>query len=124
MRADSELMIITKLKDLVNYCITISEKAPKKFRFTLVSKIDNISLELLESSILANEIELGDDRRKLLQKEIIGKLKVLDAYCLTARQVQCILPKQYEVISRLIVECIKLTRAWIKSDENRINKTT
>ena len=54
MRADSELMVITKAKDLITYLFQISENAPKKFRFTLISKMQNSALNVLEDLILAN----------------------------------------------------------------------
>lgn len=125
MRADSELMVITKAKDLISYLFQISENAPKKYRFTLVSKMQNSALGTLECLILANEILLGSEEdnkaRKDLQHKAIANLKVLDAIAMTARQVGCILPKQYEVLSRHISDCIKLTGAWINSDKKRLD---
>ena len=37
----SELFVMTKAKDLAKYILTITEKTPKKFRFTLVVRIQN-----------------------------------------------------------------------------------
>ena len=125
MRADSELMVITKSKDLIKYIFTISENAPKKFRFTLISKMQNTALDVMESLILANEIMLGKEHnnleRKNLQHKAIAQLKVLDAVAMVSLEQQCLLPKQYEMISRLISDCIKLTGAWINSDNKRLN---
>ncbi len=126
-RADSELMVITKAKDLISYLFQISENAPKKFRFTLVSKMQNSALNSLECLILANEIMLGNAEdnksRKDLQHKAIANLKVLDALAMSARQVNCVLPKQYEVLSRHISDCVKLTGAWINSDKKRLDST-
>ena len=123
MRENSELMVITKAKDIVNYSFAIAENAPKKFRFTLITRMHNTALDVLESLILANEILLSDPAerktRKNLQHKAIAKLKILDALSLTAREQNCILPKQYEVMSRYITDCLKLTGAWIKSDSKR-----
>lgn len=123
MRADSELKVITKAKDLISYLFQISENAPKKFRFTLISKMQNSALNVLEYLILANEIMLGsaedNKTRKDYQHKAIANLKVLDALAMSARQVNCILPKQYEVLSRHISDCVKLTGAWINSDKKR-----
>ena len=125
MRADSELMVITKAKDLIAYLFRISENSPKKFRFTLISKMQNSALDTLECLILANEVMLGftedNKARKDLQHKAIANLKVLDALAMTARQVGCIIPKQYEVLSRHVSDCIKLTGAWINSDRNRLH---
>lgn len=123
MRENSELMVITKAKDIVNYSFAIAENAPKKFRFTLITRIHNTALDILESLILANEILLSDSTerkiRKNLQHKAVAKLKILDALIMTAREQKCILPKQYEVMSRNITDCLKLTRAWINSDNKR-----
>lgn len=35
----SDLYIITKVKELTKYVITVTEKSPKKFRFTLVARV-------------------------------------------------------------------------------------
>jgi len=127
MRADSELMVITKAKDLVKYVLVISENAPKKYRFTLVSKMQNNALDVLESLILANEILLGfgeedNIKRRYFQQTAIAKLKVLDALAMVSLEQKCILPKQYENLSRIISDCLKLTGAWINSDKKRSGK--
>lgn len=123
MRADSELMVITKAKDIVSYWMLISENAPKKYRFTLISKMQNTGLDVLEDLILANEAQLGTRERYDYQKQAIAKLKVLDALSMIGKQSRCILPKQYEYLSRLIADGIKLTGAWINSDKKRMKST-
>ena len=44
----SELLVITKAKDLCSYIMTITEKSPKRFRFTLVSRLQNYGLDIWE----------------------------------------------------------------------------
>ena len=125
MRENSELMVITKAKDIVNYSFVIAENAPKKFRFTLITRIHNTALDVLENLIFANEIMLTTDlhdrtERCGYQRKALAGLKVLDTLAMTARERQCILPKQYENLSRLIYECVKLLKAWQRSDERRM----
>lgn len=120
-------MVITKAKDLVKYILVISENAPKKYRFTLITKMQNNALEVLENLILANEILLGSGeennaKRRSLQQTAIAKLKVLDALAMVSLEQKCILPKQYENLSRCISDCLKLTGAWISSDKKRLGK--
>ena len=124
MRENSELMVITKARDLAGYVFAISENAPKKFRFSLIAKMQNSTLEILESLILANEVHPGESpqanqRRREYQQHAIAKLKSLDAVALIAREQSCILPKQYETLTRYIHDCIHLTGAWISSDKRR-----
>ena len=86
--------------------------------------MQNLSLEVLENLILANEIMLGKEsdnsERRNLQQKAIAVLKVLDAICMIALENKCILPKQYENMTRLIADSINLTGAWINSDLKRI----
>lgn len=52
----SELSVITKAKDLCSYIMTITDKSPKRFRFTLVSRLQNYGLDIIEYLTKANEI--------------------------------------------------------------------
>ena len=37
----NELAVITKAKDLCDYVLTVTDRSPKKFRFTLVIRLQN-----------------------------------------------------------------------------------
>ena len=56
----SELSVITKAKELCNYVLTVTDKSPKKFRYTLVSRLQNYSIVIIESLLTANEIRASD----------------------------------------------------------------
>ena len=43
----SELAVITKAKDPCSYVMTVTDKSPKRFRFTLVAKLQNYALKYL-----------------------------------------------------------------------------
>ena len=47
------------LRDLGNYIYTITDKSPKKFRFTLVSKLQNLSIDVIENLYRANSVYLS-----------------------------------------------------------------
>lgn len=86
--------------------------------------MQNLSLDILENLIFANEIMLDGKSENLLQRRehqhtAIADLKVLDAVAMIARQNSCILPKQYENISKMIYDCVKLTGGWMNSDIKR-----
>jgi len=53
MQKKNDLFVITKAKDLAKYILTVTEKSPKKFRFTLVVRLQNYILDALESLYLA-----------------------------------------------------------------------
>ena len=52
----SELTVVTKAKDLCRYVMTVTEKSPKRFRFTLVSRMQNLALDVIEQAYRANDI--------------------------------------------------------------------
>lgn len=128
-KADSELYVIVKAKDLVNYIFTITEKSPKKYRFTFISRLQNTALNIVEYIYRANMVFVkdGSDERRIsvrkqYQKEAYVNLKVIDYMALMAREQGCILPKQYEQISMRAAEVTSLLIGWGKSDVNRYNR--
>lgn len=59
----SELTVITKAKDLVKHTYTLTENTerfPKKYRFTLVNRLQNRATDIFECLIEANELDLRD----------------------------------------------------------------
>ncbi|MBR1470603.1 MAG: four helix bundle protein [Lachnospiraceae bacterium] len=62
--AKSELSVITKAKELCSYIMKVTDRSPKRFRFTLVSRLQNYALDVIENLIRANEIYVsaGDMR--------------------------------------------------------------
>ncbi len=127
-REPSDLTVISKTKDLLTYILKISENAPKKFRFTLTSRLINSVSDALQEIIMANEAPLVINttdaaERKQLQHKALAHFKVTDAFAMAARQTGCITADQYRVLSNMLFDCIRLTAAWIKSDARRLNNS-
>ena len=124
----SELRVVTKAKDLCTYILTVTEKSPKKFRFTIVTKLQNLSLDLIENIYEANEIYFKDADAQTIQKRInkqrsaLTKVKLIAYISQLARELGCILPKQYENISELVHDCQSLLAAWLKSSKTNLEK--
>ncbi|MCI9228140.1 MAG: hypothetical protein HFG86_08945 [Dorea sp.] len=55
----SELTVITKAKELCSCVLTISDKSPKKFRFTLSSRLQNYSISIVEQLLYTNEVRMA-----------------------------------------------------------------
>lgn len=55
-RKQSDLTVITKAKDLCSYVMTVTEKSPKQFRFTFVSRLQNLALSAIENLFRANDV--------------------------------------------------------------------
>lgn len=125
-RMESELTIITKAKDLCGYVMTVTEKSPKRFRFTLVSRMQNLAMDLIEEAYRANEIYVGgENKAQAMEKRLehqhsaLTSVKLLGYMALLAREQGCILPKQYEQITKQVSDCQNLLGAWINSDRKR-----
>lgn len=126
MAAQSELTVITKAKDLCGYVLATTEKSPKRFRFTLVSRMQNLALDMIERIYRANEVYMAGPTREQaaakrldLQHGALTSAKLLGYMALLAREQGCILPRQYEQITKLISDCQNLLGAWINSDRKR-----
>ena len=125
-RKQSELLVITRAKDLCSYVMTVTQKSPKHFRYTFVSRLQNLTLSVIENLYRANDtfVRKGDlvgaEKRLELQRAAMTDLKVLGYFALLAREQQCILPKQYEQIARQVSDCQNLLGGWMNSDRKRL----
>jgi len=123
---DNELEVVTKAKELCRYVVQATDKSPRRFRFTFVSRMQNQALDIVEYLFLANEVFVGagarpeaHDRRLDLQHRAMTTAKLLAYVALLAREQACITPKQYEMIAELTTSCRKMTGAWVTSDRKR-----
>lgn len=122
----SELMVISKAKDLVSYVFVISKNTPKKFRQTFVNRLQNYGLDCIENLYKANEIMLSKtkpenyEKRLTFQNNATTSLRLLEYFALLAYENECILLKQYSQIVKLGSECAIMIANWIKSDKSRM----
>ena len=114
MQKKNNLFVITKTKDLAKYIITITEKSPKKFRFTLVVRLQNYVPDAMEEEYLANASTEREERLKH-QKNAKTRLSMLDYFSGIAYEQECILPKQYEQISKQVAEAILYLNKWMNA---------
>ncbi|MDR1832855.1 MAG: four helix bundle protein [Fusobacteriaceae bacterium] len=125
-KTQSELTVVTKTKDLCSYIMTITQKSPKQFRFTFISKLQNLALDAIENIYRANDIFIGPEappanraERLSFQHKALTDLKIL-AYIAELSMTQgCILMKQFEQIAKQTTDCQRLLGAWINSDKKR-----
>jgi len=123
----SDLVVVTKAKELCTYIISVTQKSPKQFRFTFVSRLQNLALDVIENIYYANEIYIGKgyesnlDKRLSLQHNALTTLKLIAYISELAIPEKCILFKQYEQIAKLTTDCQTLLGAWINSDKKRLS---
>ena len=125
---ESELAVITKSKELLLYILSVTDKSPKKFRFTLVSRLQGYALDIVEYLYLANSIAIGEEssleelkERLDLQRKAMAKCRLLAYMSVISRESVCITPKQHKVIAEKLMEVEKLLYAWRQSDKKRID---
>ncbi len=116
----SDLYVITLAKKLADYVLQATEKAPKRFRYSYLSKIENVSLEIVMLLYEANDTRLGNAMRRKKQDCVVTRLKILDFLSEEAMKNKCFLSHQYEVISKMIYDCNKSLLSWMKSDQERM----
>lgn len=126
MRKQSELTVITKAKNLCSYVMLITQKSPKHFRYTFTSRLQNLTLEIIEKIFRANDVymtkeDIESQKLRLnFQREAMTSLKLLGYIALLAMQQQCILAKQYEEMAKQIMDCQNMLGAWMNSDRKRL----
>jgi hypothetical protein len=127
-KKQSELVVITKAKDLCSYVMEATQKSPKQFRFSYVNRLQNLALSAIEGIIRANDLLVGGkhgtrnvQRRYDYQMQAITDIKLLAYFSEVALQQHCILDRQYEQIARLSTDCRHLLGAWINSDRKRLS---
>ena len=64
---EGELSVITNAKNLCSYVLHITDKSPKKFRFTLTIRLQNYSLSIVENLKHGNTWKL---RKKILSEAV------------------------------------------------------
>lgn len=122
----SELMVITKAKDLADYVFTVTQKSPKCFRFSFVGRMYNLCLDILSDLVRANDtfIAPGDTRalnkRIEYQENAMTNVKLLGYLSMIAMENNCIQQRHYAQISEQITEVTKLLYSWTRSDKGKL----
>ena len=107
------MAVFTHAKKLSEYIFVITEKSPKKLRWSIISRFQNASVDLVEHLYRANFER--DQVRESFQKSALVDLCLIDFYAETARRKQAINGRQTAVIARQLAEMRKLLNGWIKS---------
>ncbi|MCL2090523.1 MAG: four helix bundle protein [Micrococcales bacterium] len=125
-RQPSELVVVTKAKELCQYVMTITEGSPKRFRFTFVSRMQNLALDIIECLFRANATFIGAGsveadwrERRDLQHRALTSAQLLAYVAMLACEQKCIAPKHFEQISDRTATCQRMIGGWINSDTKR-----
>lgn len=122
----SDLQVITYAKNLCSYIMTITQKSPKQFRFSLVGRMQGYALDIVQELYFANDIYVtvrsraGWQTRRDHQRRAMSTLKLLAYVSQLSMEQGAIQPKQFEQISQQVSDVQNLLGAWLISDQKRM----
>ena len=114
IRMIEDMKIFHKTYEFIKWVHTLLNKFPKSEKYTMAQKIENTSLNFLESIIQSNN---DFDKRQSLQKAII-ELDKLRIFFRLSKDLQFISFAQYEYGSNLINEIGRMLGGWYKKFVN------
>ncbi|MDE6276347.1 MAG: four helix bundle protein [Clostridia bacterium] len=115
---DKEMAVFTHAKKLSEYIFVITEKSPVKLRWSIVSRLLNCSVDIIENLYMANYTR--GEERIVWQKKAMIALNLLDFYTETAKTKQAITVRQMTIIVNQITEVRKLLTGWVKSTKDKL----
>lgn len=120
MGTKNELLVLVKAKELAKYSFEVLEKAPKKFRYVFVNRIENLILDIVSEIAMANTYKDLMERIKH-QKDAKRSILVLDNLIFIARESECISLKTMENMSKFLAEVSNALSKWIISTQKLIS---
>ena len=122
--ADNELQVIIKAKQLAEHTLRVTSNCnryPKKFRFSLVDKMQIKSLEIYEKLMEANRTDLKEYRRERLelQTKSITYCDELLFYIELSYTLNIINDKSMGYWSKMVSDIKHMAIAWRSKDKER-----
>jgi hypothetical protein len=124
----SEFLIITKAKDLVKhtFLMTNEKRFPKKYRFAIVNRLHDLTLDIFEHIQEANELDISDrdeSRERLYeQKKALTKCKTVLFLMELSFEKELITKDQCAAWSKYVLDVKYMTAKWRKQDRERAKK--
>ena len=122
--AGTELRVIINAKNLAEHTLRVTSNCnryPKKYRFSLVDKMQNKSLEIYEYLYEANRTGLRTYRQERLelQTKAITHCDELLFYIELSYKLNIINDKSMGYWSKMVSDIKHMTIAWRSKDKNR-----
>ena len=119
-----ELRVILKAKELAKHTLIITSNCnryPKKYRFSLVDKMQNKALEIYEHLYEANrtDLRLYPKERSELRTKAITKCDELLFYIELSMELNIINNKSTEYWSKMVSDIKHMAIAWRTKDKER-----
>lgn len=124
MEENKELKVITKAMEMVTHTYLITSNCnryPKKYRFSLVDRIQLKSMDVYEKLLESNRMDIAREKieRSRLQTEAITCCDELLFYIELSKQLDLLSWKSTEYWSGLVKDIKYMTIAWRKKDKSR-----
>lgn len=124
MADNKELQVIIKAKELAKHTLILTSNAnryPKKYRFSLVDKMQNKCLDIYEALHEANRTDLNCYKRERseMQTKAITYCDQLLYYIELSCELGIINAKSMEYWSKMVTDVKRMAIAWRTKDRNR-----
>lgn len=112
---NKELPIFVKWLEFLKWLLPTLEKFPKKSRFTITNRIENMALDIVELLI---EAKYSKEKRPILRKInlYLEKIRIL---LRISHEIKHISTKSYNFASKGINDVGIMLGGWIKQQEKR-----
>lgn len=120
-----EFAIITKAKDLVKhtFMMTSERRFPKKYRFTIVNRLHDLTLDIFQHIQEANELDLTDPQeyreRRYEQKKALTECKTVLFLIELSFEKELISSEQCAEWTWHVMNVKNMTAKWRKQDRER-----
>lgn len=121
----TEFAIITKAKDLAKYTflMTNDRRFPKKYRFTIVNRLHDLTIDILAHIQEANELDIANPQeyreRRYEQKKAMTNSKIVLFLIELSYETSLISDKQCAIWSKYVLDVKYMTASWRKKDRER-----
>ena len=115
LKRHEELVVITKMYDLILWSCNHTGKFPRNHRFVLGERIERNLYDLLETLIRA---KYSRQRQPLLEQANLS-LEILRFQMRLAKDLQCLKVDSYGFATKAIDEIGKLVGGWLKSGSGK-----
>ncbi|MCL2736172.1 MAG: four helix bundle protein [Propionibacteriaceae bacterium] len=122
----ADMAVIARAKELLEVIVDATDRAPKKFRFTFSSRLQNLALDITECVFRANEVYVRHatdivryEERRSLQNRALTSVKLLSFIGALLFERNGLRASEYERILQLASACQRLLGGWIASDARR-----
>ena len=125
----TEFAIITKAKDLVKhtFLMTNERRFPKKYRFTIVNRLHDLTIDIFQHIQEANELDVQDAgefrERRYEQKQALSRCKDMLFLIELAERKNLISTEQCAAWTKYAVEVKRMTASWRKKDLERFTES-